>query len=189
MFHRKSSSTSWTREPKDRNVNSLSVNEAIEHYNASFDFLGDGGAPRDFARAFDLNEKAAKLGLADAILAMGWFYHGGRGVARDLSLAQQWDRRSARHGDPRAMFNLGQIACETGDYSGARRWFHRASHHGHMRSIYWLGKLAWRGHGVPRDRSAAMSLFHRSAHAHDPEAVRVLRFLSRPRKMRASFVQ
>jgi TPR repeat protein len=182
VFHRNPPSKSWTREPKDRNVHSLSINEAIAHYNASLDFLGDGGAPRDFSRAFNLNQKAAKLGLADAILNMGWFYAGGRGVARDLSLAQKWYRRSARHGDPRAMFSLGQIAYDSGDYSGARRWFRRAGDHGHMRSFYWLGKLAWRGHGVPCDRSAALALFHRAARAHDPEAVRGLRFLSRPKR-------
>lgn len=155
------------------------MNEAILLYNESLDWLGVGGHPLDYAHAFALNSKAAESRYPDAILAMGWFYHGGRGVPRSIPLAQHWYRRSARDGEPKAMFSLGQIAYDAGGYSDARRWFKRASHHGHMRSLYWLGKLAWRGHGVPRDHSAAFCLFHRAARAHDPEAIRVLRYFSR----------
>ena len=170
---------SFAREVADRRGYPASMNEAILLYNRSLDYLGEGGHPRDYARAFALNAKAAELLFPDAILAMGWFYVGGRGVARDVPLAQHWYRRSARMGEPRAMFSLGQIAYAAGGYSDARRWFARAADHGHMRSLYWLGKLAWRGHGVPRDHAAAFTRFQCAARAHDPEAVRVLRYLSR----------
>lgn len=155
------------------------MNEAITLYNTSLEYLGHRGHPPDYPRAFALNAAAAESRYPDAVLAMGWFYVGGRGVTRDLSLAQHWYRRSARDGDPRAMFSLGQIAYHAGGYSDARRWFERARNHGHIRSMYWLGKLAWRGHGVLRDHSAAFALFHRAARAHDPEAIRALRHLSR----------
>lgn len=155
------------------------MNEAISLYNSSLDYLGVGGHPIDEAYSFKLNAQAAALGYPDAILAMGWFYVGGRGVDRNIPLAQQWYRRSARRGDPRAMFSLGQISYDAGAYSDARRWFERATKHGHKRSFYWLGKLAWRGHGVPRDHKTAYALFHRAAQAHDPEALRALRYLSR----------
>jgi hypothetical protein len=170
---------SFAREPFDQQGYPPSMNEAIALYNESLDYLGDRGEPADLAKAFALNAQAADLRYPDAILAMGWFYVGGRGVARDISLAQHWYRRSARDGDPRAMFSLGQIAYSAGGYDDARRWFERASKHGHVRSLYWLGKLAWRGHGVPRDPSAAFALFHRAAQGHDPEAIHALRFLSR----------
>lgn len=155
------------------------MNEAIQLYNSSLDWLGYGGHACDDARAFQLNEQAANFDYPDAILAMGWFYLNGRGIERDLRLAQHWYRRSARRGDPRAMFSLGQMAYYAQGYSDARRWFERATKHGHIRSFYWLGKLAWRGHGVPKDHSAAFALFHRAARGHDPEAVRALRYLSR----------
>jgi len=155
------------------------VDEATNLYNSSLDWLGVGGHPCDDARAFALNEQAAALGYPDAILAMGWFYLNGRGVERDIPVAQHWYRRSARSGDARAMFSLGQISYDGSAYSDARRWFERATKHGHIRSYYWLGKLAWRGHGVPHDRSAAFALFHRAARDHDPEAIRALRYLSR----------
>jgi TPR repeat protein len=172
---------SFAREPSDhRGYPPLAMNEAIELYNESLDYLlGDKAKPVDVAKSFALNKRAAELRYSDAILAMGWFYVGGRGVARDVSLAQSWYRRSARDGEPRAMFSLGQIAYSAGGYDDARRWFERASNHGNVRSLYWLGKLAWRGHGVPRDPSAAFTLFHRAAQGHDPEAIRALSFLSR----------
>ncbi len=173
---------SFAREPADRQSHPVAMNEAIRLYNASLDYLGDAGNPADYARAFALNAQAAELRFPDAVLAMGWFYLNGRGVARDLDRAQQWYRRSARDGEPSAMFSLGQIAYEAGGYSDARRWFERAGHHGHSRSLYWLGKLSWRGHGVPRDHSAAYAFFHRAARAHDPEAIRALRFLSRRKR-------
>ena len=128
--------------------------------------------------AVALNNQAAALGHYDAILAAGWFYLQGRGVARDLKLAEYWYRRAARRGEPKAMFSLGYMAYEAQAFVIARRWFERASAVGHVRSLYWLGKLAWRGHGVRRDQKAAFTLFHRAARAHDPEAIRVLRFLS-----------
>jgi hypothetical protein len=158
------------------------MNEAIVLYNTSLECLGIGGKPPDYARAFALNAKAAELRYPDAVLAMGWFYVGGRGVLRDIPLAQHWYRRSARDGESKAMFSLGQIAYDARGYSEARRWFERASNHGHARSLYWLGKLAWRGHGVRRDHAAAFALFNRAARADDPEAVRVLRYLSRRKR-------
>ena len=155
------------------------MNEAIALYNSSLDYAGFGGRKRDDGIAFELNERAAELGHADAILSMGWFYLNGYGVARDLRMAQHWYRRSARRGNPSAMFSLGYIAYIMGGYSEARRWFERASKHGHQRSLYWLGKLAWRGHGIAHSRSVAFDYFHRAARGRDPEAIRVLRYVSR----------
>jgi TPR repeat protein len=158
------------------------MNNAIALYNESLDCLPEKGArPGDDARAFSLNAQAAALGHYDAILAAGWFYLQGRGVSRDLKLAEYWYRRAARRGEPRAMFSLGYITYEAQAYATARRWFERAGGAGHIRSLYWLGKLAWRGHGVQKDHEAAFDFFHRAARAHDPEAIRVLRFLSRRR--------
>ena len=156
------------------------MNTAVSLYNQSLDCLPEKGArPGDDVRAFTLNAQAAALGYPDAVLAAGWFYLQGRGVTRDLKLAEYWYRRAARRGEPRAMFSLGYMTYEAQAFAIARRWFERASAAGHVRSLYWLGKLAWRGHGVRRDCKAAFAFFHRAARAHDLEAVRVLRFLSR----------
>jgi TPR repeat protein len=130
------------------------------------------------AEAFRLNQIAADEGMHDAVLAMGWFYRNGIGVAQDNELALSWWRKSARQGDPRAMFSLGQMAFDERDYTEALAWFTRATDHGHTRSIYWIGKLHWRGHGVPRDRKLAMQFFSQAAVKKELEAQRAIRFLS-----------
>ena len=113
---------------------------------------------------------------------MGWLYLNGYGVEKNLQKAEYWYKKSARSGEPRAMFSLGWMAYDALAYVHAKRWFLRAIYHGHIRSIYWLGKLAWRGHGSKQCHSEAFAFFHRAAHLHDPEAIRVLRFLGRNKK-------
>jgi TPR repeat protein len=132
---------------------------------------------QDERRAFALNSEAAHGGHGDAVLAMGWFYLNGIGVGRDVDRARKWYRESARRGEPRAMFSLGQIAYEAKDYLDALTWFTRASDAGHFRSLYWLGKLHWRGQGVDQNRKQAMRYFHSAASHKVAEAQRVLRFL------------
>ena len=107
----------------------------------------------------------------------GWFYLNGVGVERDIDQAKKWYRKSARRGQQKAMFSLGQIAYDERDFSDALNWFTRASEAGHVRSLYWLGKLYWRGLGVEHDKKQAMRFFHRAASNKVAEAQRVLRFL------------
>lgn len=132
----------------------------------------------DAAEAFRLNQIAADEGMHDAVLAMGWFYRNGIGAAQDNELASIWWKKSARQGEPKAMFSLGQMAFEEKEYEGAIAWFTRASGHGHTRSLYWIGKLHWRGCGVPRDRKLAMQYFSKAAEKKEVEAQRAIRFLS-----------
>jgi TPR repeat protein len=146
-------------------------------YNQSLDLLEGRGVAKDPELAFRLNAEAAAEGHADAVLAMGWFYLNGVGVTRDIESARTWYRDSARRGEKRAMFSLGQIAYDEDDYADALVWFRRASDAGHHRSLYFLGRHYWRGHGVERDRKEALRYFHRAARHKVKEAQRVLRFL------------
>ena len=146
-------------------------------YNQSLDLLNGHGVAKDEELSFRLNAEAAEEGHADAVLAMGWFYHSGVGVPRDIERARRWYRDSARRGDTRAMFSLGQIAYDEGDYSNALVWFRRASDARHHRSLYFIGRHYWRGHGVEQDEKEAMRYFHRAASHKVSEAQRVLRFL------------
>ncbi len=144
-------------------------------YNESLDLLQGHGVAQDANRAFALNAEAARGGHADAVLAMGWFYLNGVGADRDIEKATKWYRESARRGEPKAMFSLGQIAYDGREFSDALQWFTRASEAGHARSLYWLGKLYWRGHGVERDHKRAKRLFHEAATRKVKEAQRLLR--------------
>jgi uncharacterized protein len=129
------------------------------------------------AEAFRLNQIAAEDGMHDAVLAMGWFYLNGVGVKADKDEAIRWYRRSARQGEPRAMFSLGYIAYLRKDYSEALKWFEQALRKNHHRSGFWLGKMHWRGQSVDRDRKRAQSYFVQAAQKKVVEARRAIRFL------------
>jgi TPR repeat protein len=148
-------------------------------YKRSLESLSGQHAPEDPQKSFLLNAQAAESGIRDAVLAMGWFYLNGVGVEQDREQAQRWYRKSARQGDPRAMFSLGQMAYDERDYVDALVWFRRAADKGHARSLFWIGKLFWRGQGVPEDRKQARVLFQKAGAEKVSEARRVLRFLSR----------
>ena len=130
------------------------------------------------SEAFALNQRAAEQGMHDAVLAMGWFYLNGVGVEPDEEEAVRWYRKSARQGDPRAMFSLGYIAYMSRDFSEALNWFTRADEKGHARSKYWIGKMYWRGQGINEDRRRARDLFSQAASKKVIEAQRAVRFLS-----------
>ena len=152
-------------------------------YNQSLKHLTGNGCEKDESKAFTLCAEAAQHNHHDAVLAMGWHYYGGRGTAVDLSLAEWWYKKSARQGEPRAMFSLGQMAYESNDFATARQWFQRASEKKHARSLYWLAKLYWHGHSVPKDRKEAIALAILAAGQQDPEARRALSLFSRCRKI------
>jgi uncharacterized protein len=154
-------------------------------YNRSLQSLAGQHAQEDAQKAFALNAQAAESGMHDAVLAMGWFYLNGVGVEKDLEQARHWYRKSARQGDSKAMFSLGEMAFDDRDYADAMVWLSRAAEKGHAFSLYWLGKLYWRGNGVPANRKEAMTLFQKAAANKVAVAHRALRFLSRhPRSKR-----
>ena len=126
-------------------------------YNSSLALLEGRGVRQNEAAAFALNAEAADLGHRDAVLAMGWFYLNGVGVEKDRDRSWHWYRKSARHGDPRAMFSLGYLSYLERDYAEARTWFSRAIELDHNRSLYWMAKLLWKGYGVEEDRKRARS--------------------------------
>ena len=153
-------------------------------YNQSLALLDGQKISKDEKKSFDANAQAAAFGFHDAVLAMGWYYLNGVGVPKDVDEAKKWYQKSARQKEPRAMFSLGQIACEERNFEEALEWFRSAKAHGHARSIYWIAKLHWRGQGVPEDRRAAEAFIQEAAGQKDPEARRVVRFLSLSRRRR-----
>ena len=147
-------------------------------YNESLALLQGRDTRKDEQRSFELNRTAAIEGHKDAILAMGWFYINGVGVERSCLNAITWYRRSARRGEPRAMFSLGYIAYEQKDWSDALKWFRRAANAGHYRSLFWMGKLYWKGRAVVQSRTDAMKFIHLAAEKKVSDATRALRWLT-----------
>jgi uncharacterized protein len=141
-------------------------------YNDSLKMLGN-----DDAEAFRLTQIAADKEMHDAVLAMGWFYLNGIGVAANEEEAHRWYRKSARQGNEKAMFSLGQMAYWQQDFSDAMTWFNRAAGQGHHRSKFWIGKMYWRGEGVEQDQKTAQKMFAEAASKRVFEAQRAIRYL------------
>lgn len=157
----------------------MTTNEQIRLYNESIDYLQGNKVPQDSEKSFALNAQAANAGYRDAVLAMGWYYLGGVGVPQDYEKAEKWYRKSARHGEPMAMFSLGRIFYSKRDFAESLIWFSRAAKAGHERSIYWIGRHHWYGQSVPQDRKEGLRLFQLAASKQVVAAKRVLKFLSR----------
>jgi TPR repeat protein len=93
----------------------------------SLESLTGQHALEDAQKSLILNSQAAESGMKDAVLAMGWFYLNRVGVEQDVEQARRWYRQSARQGDSRAMFSLGQMAYDEQDFRDAQVWFRRQS--------------------------------------------------------------
>ncbi len=77
----------------------------------------------------------AEGGYPLAECQVGYFYHEGLGVEKDLSQAFAWTKRAAEHDDWDAQYNLGCFYAEgTGtapDLERAKHWWRRAAEQGH----------------------------------------------------------
>lgn len=148
-------------------------------YNQSLDYLEGKGVQKNLKKSFDLNAQAAEAGYHDATLAMGWYYFNSIGVPQDFTKAKLWGKKSARQGEPKAMFNLGEIAYIQRDFVNAKLWFHRALKIGHSKSGFWLGKIYWHGYGTKVNKKKAMQLFTTAATKKVKDAQRTLRWINR----------
>lgn len=109
------------------------------------------------AGAEEVSEDAAKVVAGT---------HLKKGLAREQSW--YWYRKSARQGEPRAMFSLGYLCYIEGDYTEANTWFSRAVGLGHDRSLYWMAKLLWKGRGVVEDQKRARALIEQASKVNVP---------------------
>jgi TPR repeat protein len=86
---------------------------------------------KDYATAFAEWKAAAEAGSAEGQFDLGVLYAQGRGVKRDLTVAEQWYRKAAEQGNAEAEFALGQMYSRgwgvPRDEADAIRWFQMAN--------------------------------------------------------------
>ncbi|QHG85232.1 hypothetical protein D1O33_24430 (plasmid) [Rhodococcus rhodochrous] len=106
-------------------------------------------------RGFDLNGPAS--------FQAGWWEHlAGRPIE-----ARAWFNYSAAYENSDAMFNLGTLAAQDGDFEEARRWWQLAAAQNHPNSMHNLGILDQR-----RDDLANARAWYERAASHDhPDAM------------------
>ncbi len=133
---------------------------------------------RDPARAVDLLELAAALGLAEGQYELSRLYSAGLGVERDDKAAFRWLLAAAGQQHVKAQFALA-LAYSSGrgtkeDVAQTIEWLTVAGENGYVPAQYTLGRTYARGESVPQDPEQAVTWFTRAAEAGLPAAQRQL---------------
>jgi len=89
----------------------------------------------DYESAVDIYGSLARSGDPDAAYALASMYRVGRGVDKDLELANEWMLKAANAGHARAQYNMGQLSLGENENpesrENARAWFEKAASQGH----------------------------------------------------------
>lgn len=111
--------------------------------------------------AFKMWEPLAKKGYARAQATLGWMYHIGKGVKKNLKTALKWYIKAAKQEHVIAQNNLG-VFHEQGlggrkkNSRLAAKWYRQAAEVGYAFAQYNLGKLYQQGNGVKKDIDEAI---------------------------------
>ncbi len=122
---------------------------------------------KEYARAHELFEKAAKAGNPHAQTLLAGLYIDGLGVSQNYVKARYWLEKGAKAGNNQAQFTLG-VLYENGiggpqDYKKARYWHFKAVESGNIPAALNLGTLYYEGKGGPKDIKQAIKLWEKVA--------------------------
>ena len=93
------------------------------------------GLEKDMARAVQLYERAAELGVKDAHYNLGFLYGEGKDVEKNTAKAFRYYEAAAMCGDVFARGNLGSAEYNAGNYDLALQHFLIAAKLGHEKSL------------------------------------------------------
>ncbi|KAL0241021.1 hypothetical protein GEMRC1_006257 [Eukaryota sp. GEM-RC1] len=128
---------------------------------------GNSSARTNLGKTIHWSQHHAKLGDQLAMTALGYCYHFGEGISRDLSLAVHWFQKAAYLGHSTAMYSLA-VCLKNGigvekDSFKAVHWFQKGADLGDSSSMYDLGVCLHGGDGIPKDQSQAVHWFEMAA--------------------------
>lgn len=108
---------------------------------------------------------AALAGDADAQFNLAQAYMLGRGVARDVVVAERWFRKAALQGHLAAEAKYGLVLFDQGKRGDAAPWLEKAAMHGEPRAQLVFGTMLFNGDEVAKDWPRAYALIVRAAAA------------------------
>ena len=117
----------------------------------------------DYAAAVAAWRPLADRGDQDAQLNLGHAYRLGRGVPRNMQLAEQWYERAARGGHLEAQAMYGLILFQNGRRQEAMPFVQRAAEGGDARAQYVYGTALFNGDAVAQDLPRAYAFMTRAA--------------------------
>lgn len=130
-------------------------------------FKGFGGTQKDENMAFQLYQKAAELGNAEAQYWQGFMLFDGKVVEKDYVKSFELFRKSAEQGYESAQFMLG-LCYETGkgvlrDDAKTFEWYQKAAEKGFVAAQCKLGEFYDKGIGVNPDYVKASEWYRKAA--------------------------
>lgn len=122
----------------------------------------------DIPTEFQVLQRGATAGDAEAQFNLGGCYAEGRGVAKSMDMALQWWRKAAKQGQVGAMSKLANAYAtgETGgkpNFSEAVRWWKLAAARGDGDAQYNLGVASEQGLGTAKNEARAADWYRKAA--------------------------
>ena len=128
--------------------------------------------------AFELAQRNAINGIASDWEALGWFFQGGIGVAKDEKEAVKWYTKAAEQGEATGQRLLGWCyANGTGvakDEKEAVKWYAKAAEQGEATGQRLLGWCYANGTGVAKDEKEAVKWYWKAAEQGEATGQRLL---------------
>lgn len=121
-------------------------------------------------------EKAGALGKGNAYHKLGFLYHQGTIIGRDIDQSIYWFEKASQHNIKDSMYNLGLIYINTAnkEYSPEKsaHWLGKAASMGHLDAQYNLGVIYSQGaKGIPRDYELAYKWWERASNANHADSM------------------
>jgi TPR repeat protein len=128
----------------------------------------------DRNKAYEKFMDAAEAGVAEAQFMVAYMNERGVAVEPDIENAVTWYRRAAENGFRAAIYEVGRLHYQKGEYDEAVEFFREAVAAGEPKAKTFLGVAYKRGHGVEADPLKALELYREAADEGDIEAFRYL---------------
>lgn len=124
-----------------------------------------GGVLFDEKRAFEYFNRAAELGLVDAVANVGLCYLQGWGTPEDLEKAKKYFREATELNSVWAARALADCYCREENFEEGAKWSALAADAGDLNAIVNLAKLHDEGRGVEKNAEKATELYRQAANA------------------------
>ena len=134
----------------------------------AFYYLNGFGTIKENIRiSNEWKQKAAEQGNSSAQLQLGYMYHFGKGVEKDLAKAVEWYQKSAEQGDSEGQWRLGGM-YENGDgvekdLVKAVEWYQKSAEQGDSTGQWRLGNMHLYGQGVCKSVKQAIEWYEKGA--------------------------
>jgi TPR repeat protein len=118
------------------------------------------GRRAEAVQAFRLLAEAGHVEAQCVLAKLYWF---GRGVIRDIELAEHWFSRAAANGHADSLFGLASLKLADGKAADAFLLTRQAATQGHMVAMYRVAQMYEQGIGSVRDEAAAIRYYEAAA--------------------------